>query len=68
MNGNLHTVDTLKRVRHPLVSAIGGVSSALEHLPTNPQLSERLLRLALQKLTSLMDYTEKEILGGVDEK
>ncbi len=49
----------LKKVRHPLVSAIGGVSAALEYLPSDPKLSERLLKLALEKLSTILDQTEK---------
>jgi hypothetical protein len=60
----------LENFKHSIVSIIGGVSAAIEHMPSNPQLSERLLKLAMQKLSALVDGDEhrgQNIGSEIDE-
>ena len=50
----------LRTIRHPMVNAIGGINAAIEHLSANPQLAEKLLRLALQKFGFVLEQIERE--------
>lgn len=48
------------KIRHSLVNAMGGITSAIENIHSDPKLAERLLKLSLEKFETALQILDRE--------
>lgn len=51
---------TDSQMRHSLVNAMGGLTSAIENIHSDPKLAERLLKLSLEKFKTALQILDRE--------